>query len=140
MRRTYSGAIAINTVGSAGQPRGSGTEQLMMAWLRRLRQRRDDPVWTELRLAPENKPFAGPAEYLPLHTYLRDRYANTVVLTFVEIESLLGFSLPAVARLQQEWWADSGTPSAQSRTWSQARRTVTANLRSQTAIFERAQA
>ena len=140
MRQTYSDAIAINTVRSAGQPRGSGMELLMMAWLRRLLQRRDDPVWTELRLAPENKPFAGPAEYLPLHTYLRDRYANTVVLTFVEIESLLGFSLPAVARLQQEWWADSGTPSAQSRTWSQARRTVTANLRSQTAIFERAQA
>jgi len=112
----------------------------MMAWLRRLLRRRDDPAWTELRLAPEHKPFAGPAQYLPLHTYLRDRYANTVVLTFVEIESLLGFSLPAVARLQQEWWADGSTPSAQSRTWSQARRTVTANLRSQTAIFERAQA
>ena len=110
----------------------------MMAWLTRLLRRRDDPVW-ELRLAPADKPFAGPAEYLPLHTYLRDRYANTVVLTFVEIEDLLGFSLPAGARLQQEWWADGGTPSAQSRTWSQARRTVTANLRSQTAIFERVQ-
>ena len=112
----------------------------MMAWLKRLLRRREDPVWAEFRLAPESKPFAGPAEYLPLHTYLRDRYANTVVLTFMEIEDLLGFSLPEVARLQQEWWADSLTPSAQSRTWSQARRTVTANLRSQTAIFERAQA
>jgi len=111
----------------------------MMGWLRRLLRRRDDPVWAEFRLVPEVKPFAGPAEYLPLHTYLRDRYANTVVLTFMEIEDLLGFSLPAVARLQPEWWADGGTPSAQSRTWSQARRTVTANLRSQTAVFERAQ-
>ena len=100
----------------------------------------DEPIWTELRVAPDPRPFAGRAECLLLHTYLRDRYANTVVLTFVEIEDLLGFSLPAVARLQQEWWADGGTPSAQSRIWSQARRTVTANLRSQTAIFERAQA
>jgi len=111
-----------------------------MAWLTKLLRRRDEPLWTELRAAPDTKPFAGPAAYLPLYTYLRDRYANTVVLTFMEIEDLLGFSLPEVARLQQEWWADSLTPSAQSRTWSQARRTVTANLRSQTAIFERAQA
>jgi hypothetical protein len=112
----------------------------MMTWLSKLLWQRHGQVWPELRLAADPKPFAGPAEYLPLHTYLRDRYANTVVLTFLEIEDLLGFSLPAVARLQQEWWADgSGTPSAQSRTWSQACRTVTANLRSQTAIFERAQ-
>jgi hypothetical protein len=112
----------------------------MMTWLTRLLRRRDESVWTELRLAADTKPFAGPAEYLPLHTYLRDRYATTVVLTFLEIEDLLGFSLPAGARLQQEWWADGATPSAQSRTWSQARRTVTANLRSQTAVFERPQA
>ena len=112
----------------------------MMTRLTKLLWRRRDRVWTELRLEAGPKPFAGPAEYLPLHTYLRDRYANTVVLTFLEIEDLLGFSLPAVARLQQEWWADGETPSGQSRSWNQARRTVTANLRSQTAVFERAQA
>jgi hypothetical protein len=113
----------------------------MLAWLKRLVWQRHDRVWPELRVAADTKPFAGPAEYLPLHTYLRDRYANTVVLTFAEIEDLLGFSLPAVARLQPDWWADGGgTPAGPSRSWSQARRTVTANLRSQTAVFERAQA
>jgi hypothetical protein len=140
MRPTYSRCIATRAIRSAGRRYGSGTELLMMAWLTKLLRRRDDPIWTELRVAPVHKPFAGPAEYLPLHTYLRDRYANIVVLTFAEIEDLLGCSLPAVARLQADWWADGGTPSAQSRTWSQARRTVTANLRSETAIFERAQA
>ena len=53
MRRTYSGAIAINTVRSVGQARGSGTELLMMAWLRRLLRRRDEPIWTELQVAPD---------------------------------------------------------------------------------------
>jgi hypothetical protein len=82
-----------------------------------------------------------PAEYLSLHKYLDDRFANTVVLTFAEIEDLIGSTLPALARLQPEWWATSdadSTPSAQSRSWTQASRTATANLVSQTVVFERA--
>jgi len=82
-----------------------------------------------------------PREYLSLHKYLDDRFAGTVVLTFSEIEDLLGFALPDVARLQQEWWADAeaeSAPSAQSRSWTQASRTATANLPAQTVAFERA--
>ena len=30
--------------------------------------------------------FVVPAEYLPLHKYLDGRYADTVVLTFAEVE------------------------------------------------------
>ena len=41
----------------------------------------------------------------PLHKYLADRYADTVVLTFAEIEDLIGFALPARARLSAEWWS-----------------------------------
>ena len=85
--------------------------------------------------------LAVPREYLPLHKYLDDRFANTVVLTFAEIEDLLGFTLPAPARLQQEWWANpdaDGTPSAQSRSWTQASRTAKANLRALTVVFDRA--
>ena len=89
------------------------------------------------------KPFAVPAEYRSLHKYLDDRYANTVVLTFAEIEDLLGFTLPDLARLQQEWWANAdadSTPSAQSRSWSQASRTAKPNLLARTVVFERASA
>ncbi|OLE83923.1 MAG: hypothetical protein AUF76_05025 [Acidobacteria bacterium 13_1_20CM_2_65_9] len=89
------------------------------------------------------QPFAVPAEYLSLHKYLDDRYANTVVLTFAEIEDLLGFTLPDLARLQQEWWAnaDAGSsPSAQSRSWTQASRSAKPNLLAQTVVFERASA
>ena len=90
-----------------------------------------------------SNPFAVPAEYLSLHKYLDDRYANTVVLTFAEIEDLLGFTLPDLARLQQEWWANAdadSTPSAQSRSWTQASRTAKPNLLARTVVFERASA
>ena len=86
------------------------------------------------------KPFPVPAEYLPLHKYLDDRYANTVVLTFAQIEDLLGFTLPDVARLRQEWWANPDadhTPSVQSRSWTQASRTAKPNLSAQIVVFDR---
>ena len=89
------------------------------------------------------KPFPVPAEYLPLHKYLDDRYANTVVLTFAQIEDILGFTLPDLARVRQEWWANPDadhTPSAQSRSWTQASRTATPNLVARIVVFERASA
>jgi hypothetical protein len=42
-------------------------------------------------------------EYELLHKYLRDRYANRVVLAFAQFEDLLGFSLPDLAWLQSAW-------------------------------------
>ncbi len=84
-----------------------------------------------------------PREYLSLHKYLDGRFANTVVLTFGQIEDLLGFALPDLARLHQEWWANEdadSAPSAQSRSWTQASRTAKPNLLAQTVIFERAAA
>jgi hypothetical protein len=79
-------------------------------------------------------------EYELLYKYLRDRYANRVVLTFAEIEDLLGFSLPVDARVQQMWW--SGTPpvgrrSTQSDAWTLAGRTATVNLLAQSVVFDR---
>ena len=80
-------------------------------------------------------------KYLSLYTYLEKRYATTVVLTFGEIEDLLGFTLPELARLSQEWWtdADPSTPRARhSDAWILASRTATPNLLAQTVVFERA--
>jgi hypothetical protein len=79
-------------------------------------------------------------KYLALYTYLENRYANTVVLTFAEIEDLLGFTLPDLARLRQEWWtnADPGTArSSYSDSWILASRTARPNLLAQTVVFER---
>ena len=91
-------------------------------------------------VAPGPKPVDVPVEYQSLHKYLDGRYADTVVLRFAEIEDLLGFSLPSLARLREDWWANGDgddLPSIQSRTWVRASRTAKANLTAQTVVFER---
>ena len=82
----------------------------------------------------------NPGEYQLLYKYLRDRYANRVVLTFGEIEDIVGFSLPESARRRQDWWvgADLLAPrSAQSDSWTMASRTAVANLSAQHVVFDR---
>jgi hypothetical protein len=91
-----------------------------------------------LPLVHDSRPSAG--EYELLHKYLRDRFANRVVLTFAEIEDLLGFSLPAPARARVAWW-DGGDfardASSQSFAWTLAGRTATVNLPAEVVVFER---
>jgi len=93
--------------------------------------------------APEPPDRVMSGKYRSLYDYLKNRYANTVVLTFAEIEDLLGFTLPDTARSQQDWWtdADSNTVlTAHSQSWTLASRTARANLMAQTVVFERASA
>lgn len=97
--------------------------------------------------APEAQPrprrLTVPREYLSLHKYLDGRFADTVVLTFAQIEDLLGFALPDLARLHQEWWANAdgnSSPSAHSRSWIEASRTAKPNLLALTVVFERSPA
>jgi hypothetical protein len=76
----------------------------------------------------------------PLHKYLADRYADTVVLTFTEIEDLMGFSLPAGARLSTDWWTTPDSGVSRSRiadAWIRTHRTARPNLQAQTITFER---
>ena len=84
--------------------------------------------------------YAG--EYRLLYKYLRDRFANRVVLTFGEIEDLLGFSLPESARREVQWWGpDPITPrSTHADAWTRAHRTATVNLPAQSVLFERDEA
>jgi len=91
-----------------------------------------------VRLRPAR--IAVPAPYLPLYAYLDGRFADRVVLTFREIEDLLGFSLPEPAGVQQEWWGNGGLtsgPTSHSCSWTQASRTATPNLPAKTVTFER---
>ncbi len=79
-------------------------------------------------------------EYRSLYQYLDNRFADTVVLTFAQIEALLGFTLPDLAGLRPDWWATpeaDAVPSSQSRSWVEASRTATPNLRAQSVMFER---
>ena len=88
-------------------------------------------------------PLAGTAtagEYRGLHKYLHDRYADTIVMTFREIEDVVGFSLPDAARVEPAWWADAdvnGVPSPQALSWTQADRAATPRLLAQVVVFER---
>ena len=66
----------------------------------------------------------------------RDR----LVLTFGQIEDLLGFALPGLARVDREWW--DSRPSVADRprhsdAWIVAGRTASVNLPAQCVTFER---
>jgi hypothetical protein len=89
--------------------------------------------------APRGRGMSGP--YLLLHTYLDTRFADTVVLTFAQIEDVLGFALPAQARLQTEWWTDGSVNIVaphHSDSWRLASRTAVPNLSAQIVSFARA--
>ena len=76
--------------------------------------------------------------YLPLYTYLEHRYASTVVLTFEQIESLLGFALPPAARQEPAWWTSpAGSGRRDDEAWTAAKRTAMPNLLARHVTFER---
>jgi hypothetical protein len=90
---------------------------------------------------PPKRARAMSGKYLALYTYLENRYASTVVLTFAEIEDLLGFKLPDVARLREDWWTHPDSQAARpaySDSWVLARRTAKPNLSARIVVFERA--
>jgi hypothetical protein len=88
-------------------------------------------------------PKPGPADGSPdprvFHKYLRDRYAECVVLTFGEIEDLLGSALPAAARLHTTWWTDAAESDATSlsHAWVKANRSALPNLLAGNVRFDR---
>jgi hypothetical protein len=85
------------------------------------------------------KPAPVVGTYHLLHVYLRDRFANRVVLTFAEIEDLLGFRLPEAARLDRLWWQTVAhdVRSPQSDAWILASRTADVSLSAQRVVFDR---
>lgn len=88
----------------------------------------------------ERRTGITPGKYLALHRYLANRYADATVLTFQQIEDLLGFALPPVARTQPAWWLTTaaGSVDTPSYAWILAGRTATPNLQTKTVLFERA--
>jgi hypothetical protein len=111
----------------------------MRGWTRK----RAEPSQTP-QMAPDNalaQPLVRASAYLGLYTYLSARHADTVVLTFAEIEALIGQSLPEAARREPAWWTpagDSGASPVQVAAWTRAGRVVTPNLPAQRATFLRA--
>jgi hypothetical protein len=102
-------------------------------------RRHTKPVAASARTIPRWERAAPPvpASYLSLYQYLEHRYASMVVLTFDDIEALLGFPLPASARTEEDWWLAAPIPAHASAAWTAAGRTAVPNLRARTVAFER---
>ena len=88
------------------------------------------PRWD--RVAPN-----VPAPYLSLYRYLEHRYASTVVLTFDQIETLIGFALPASARSEPDWWSAANATHAHASAWAGAGRSAVPNLPARYVTFDR---
>jgi hypothetical protein len=82
----------------------------------------------------QNTPHV-PREYRALYTYLEHRYAS--VVTFEQIEALLGFALSMPARTEREWWATTVETQRHSVAWSEAGRTAAPSLAAGIVTFER---
>ena len=107
------------------------------AWLRDCWHREDVPV--SLRITPPDdaRPRV-PAAYMPLYTYLDRRYAATVVLTFEQIEALLGFAPPSPAFADAEWWTGPcDVNNCHTAAWTAARRSAAPHLSARIVAFER---
>jgi hypothetical protein len=78
------------------------------------------------------------SKYDPLHEHLSGLTAESVDMTFAEVESVLGFALPPSAREYREWWANAETKQhPHSQAWTLAGRKATPNLTAETVRFEK---
>ena len=117
---------------------GRDESPMLLDWMKKHGSTASHHREPEETAKPQGRVMSG--QYLLLYKYLANRYANTVVLTFAEIEDLLGFALPDQARLHQEWWTDAETNVAgpnYSDSWILASRTAVPNLVARTVVFER---
>jgi hypothetical protein len=108
----------------------------MLSWLKRQLRKAEAATPTTEPAVPEG--YGMSQAYLSLHKYLAARYATTVVMTFAEVEDLLGSPLPAPARQDPAWWnSDDQRNFGHSNSWRLASRGAVANLTSKMVTFER---
>jgi hypothetical protein len=130
-------ALAEGTASAPAALRNSEGTQ-MLSWMKRRRATVQDQTQPDTNAA--NQRCVTPSKYVSLFNYLDGRYADRVVLTFGQIEDLLGFSLPDLARLSGDWWTnpDPNTPRPRfADSWLLANRTAQPNLVALTVVFDR---
>ena len=111
----------------------------MLEWMKRRGSTAPSQAKREVDATPRHASRTA-GRYRLLYEYLEHRYAVSVVLTFGQIEDLLGFTLPDLARTDQEWWTIADLSTAEARcsdAWTLASRTAKPNLLAQTVLFER---
>jgi hypothetical protein len=112
----------------------------MLTWMKTRRSTAHNQPEPDAEAA-QGRPVVMSGRYQSLYKYLENRYANTVVLTFAEIEDLLGFALPDSARRREDWWTNpdlDATRPGYSDSWLLANRTARPNLLALTVVFDRA--
>jgi len=57
------------------------------------------------------------SKYEPLRQYLSSIKDNKIVLSFVEIEKILGFELPKSARKHEAWWDNHRSHTQAKNSW-----------------------
>ena len=113
----------------------------MLSWMKRRRSTLQDQAPSDTNAADSPRRSSTPSQYASLFNYLNGRYADRVVLTFGQIEDLLGFSLPELARLSADWWTNPDPNTTRPRfadSWLLANRTARPNLLALTVVFDRA--
>jgi hypothetical protein len=60
------------------------------------------------------------SKYTALTKHLSSRSGSRLPMSFAEVETILGFPLPASARSHRPWWANSAHGHVQSRGWLDA--------------------
>ena len=79
------------------------------------------------------------SKYNPLRESLQKRRGDQAAMSFAEIESILGFSLPASARQFREWWANTRGSHVQAAAWLDAGwQTSQVDVERESLVFTRA--
>jgi hypothetical protein len=76
-------------------------------------------------------------KYDPLYDFLKKSDAKKVILTFDDIEKIIGTNLPKSAKKHAAWW-DGSERHSQSTAWIDAGFKVKADRVNEIAVFERA--
>lgn len=63
--------------------------------------------------------IARGSKYEPLYNFLKSTDSNRLVMTLLEIEKVLGFSLPVSASKYMAWW-DGASQHTQAYSWTRA--------------------
>lgn len=78
------------------------------------------------------------SKYDSLAGFLKSQRVERVPMTFSEVESVLGFKLPASARDYPAWWANEHSTHVQARAWLTAGfETESVDLSSRKLVFKR---
>lgn len=96
------------------------------------------PASVAAPVAPPDRAPRRRVEFPVFQKYLESRYADVAVLTFGQIEDLLGAALPAIALTRASWWSEVDDEGARyAMAWKAAGRTALSNPGARHVTFAR---